>query len=141
MAQQSLFDNYKYCENCRRPLAKSYQDDLCPVCKDIVLFREVKEYIRENLVNEYQVAEHFHLPHSKVKEWIREGRIEYREDSSDAIANLHCQRCGAPIRFGSLCPKCLRNSHSPKVVGAMPEMGDTKMHFLDIPNHDSSKKQ
>ena len=50
---QDLFGNYKYCEECKRPLPLTYKENLCPSCIEQKLFREVKEYIRENDVNEY----------------------------------------------------------------------------------------
>ena len=40
---QSLFDNVKVCENCKRPLPYNYTEALCPRCLDMMLFREVKE--------------------------------------------------------------------------------------------------
>ena len=97
------------------------------------LFREVKEYIRANDVNAYDVADHFHIPLHQVKEWIREGRIEYRENPSAKIEELHCQRCGTPISFGTLCSKCLKHVNSGKgtSVGSGYET-DERMHYLDI---------
>ena len=48
--------------------------------------------------NEYEVAEHFHIPLRQIKEWIREGRIEYHEvNTASTISGMHCQRCGAPV--------------------------------------------
>lgn len=129
-----LFNKYKYCEYCGRPLPIHYEDNLCPNCRDTQLFRDVKEYIRSNIVNEYEVADHFHIPLRQVKEWIREGRIEYREDDVAATRiGMHCQRCGAPVTFGALCPKCLKllNSGSGTAVG---EMNDTRMRYLDTPS-------
>ena len=82
---QDLFGNYKYCEECKRPLPLTYKENLCPSCIEQKLFREVKEYIRENDVNEYDVAQHFHIPHMQVKKWIREGRIEYKDDHLNTI--------------------------------------------------------
>ena len=89
---QDLFGNYKYCEECKRPLPLTYKENLCPSCIEQKLFREVKEYIRENDVNEYDVAQHFHIPHMQVKKWIREGRIEYKDDHLNTIT-MHCTRC------------------------------------------------
>ena len=109
---QDLFGNYKYCEECKRPLPLTYKENLCPSCIEQKLFREVKEYIRENDVNEYDVAQHFHIPHMQVKKWIREGRIEYKDDHLNTIT-MHCTRCGAPISFGTLCAKCMRQRMSP----------------------------
>lgn len=95
------------CAECHRPMPISYKEDICPACKERELFNEVKEYIRANDVNEYDVSSHFHIPLRKIKEWIREGRIEYK-NTTEASITIHCQNCGAKINFGSLCPKCLK---------------------------------
>lgn len=131
---KDIFNKYKYCEFCGRPLPKHYEGNLCPNCQEAQLFRNVKEYIRSNVVNEYEVAEHFQIPLRQVKEWIRDGRIEYRkEESSSTIAGMHCQRCGAPVTFGSLCPKCLKLLNSGSGTAA-PVSGNLKMRYLDAPS-------
>lgn len=134
MTDDTLFKNYKFCAQCRKPLSLSYPDDICPDCKERQLFNEVKEYIRSNVVNEYQVCEHFHLSHHKVREWIREGRIEYVKNGDQVVMiSLHCKNCGAPITFGSLCSKCLKKQNTQRghAYAAPSKEGDNRMHFLD----------
>lgn len=128
MEQQGLFDNYKYCEFCKRPLPLDYADSLCPACKETKLFHQVKEYIRANDVTEYDVALHFHLPLHQVKQWIREGRIEYKEDHLNMITT-HCIKCGAPISFGQLCPKCLKQQNL-SVHSSRTKEDDSRMRYL-----------
>ncbi len=113
LPSESLFENsVRSCKECHRDLGKDYQDEVCPACKERLLFSQVKEYIRENDVTEFDVAEHFHIPRFKVKGWIREGRIEYKElNHSEKVESLHCQECGKAITFGSLCTECLRKSN------------------------------
>ena len=92
--EEGLFGKYKQCEFCNRPLPNDYEGTLCPRCKDHKLFHDVKEFIRANQVNEYEVADHFKIPLKQVKEWIREGRIEYNTStSSNTISGMHCQHC------------------------------------------------
>ena len=79
LTEKNTSDKYKYCEFCGRTLPKHYEGTLCPTCQEAQLFRNVRDYIRANTVNEYEVAEHFHIPLRQIKEWIREGRIEYHE--------------------------------------------------------------
>lgn len=109
------------------PLA--YKHTACPACIEQQLFHEVKEYIRANDVTEYDVALHFEIPHQKVKQWIREGRIEYKDDHLNTIT-MKCAKCGAPIQFGTLCSQCLRqqnlSGHS-----THQQMDDSRMRFLD----------
>lgn len=69
--------HYKYCEHCGQPIPRSSEFACCSSCQDTILFHAVKDYIRENNVNEFQVAEHFGIPLSIVKRWMRELRIEY----------------------------------------------------------------
>ena len=97
----------------------------------------MKEYIRENDVNEFDVATHFHIPLSRVKSWIREGRIEYKENTiQPSLRNLHCQKCGAPINFGSLCSNCLKkqNRHGASYVSPKKSGTSEHMRFLDSEN-------
>jgi rubrerythrin len=103
-----LFENYKVCDICGKRLPDSYDGDRCPSCKDLMLLHDAKDYIRENDVNEYMVAEHFGIPVRIVKGWIREGHIEYRTTGSTTAISLHCQHCGAPVSFGSVCPACMK---------------------------------
>lgn len=132
---KNIFDKYKYCEFCGCPLPKSYEGNLCPNCQEAQLFRNVKEYIRSNVVNEYEVADHFHIPLRQIKEWIRDGRIEYRKDNDTAkISGMHCQRCGAPVSFGTLCSKCLKLLNSGSGT-AVSESAEIRMRYLDAPKH------
>ncbi len=131
-----LFGTVRHCEFCGKPLPDNYDKNFCPACLDYKLFHDVKDFIRSKNVNEYEVAEHFQIPLAKVKQWIRDGRIEYKETSnSDIIAGLHCQRCGAPVSFGTLCPKCLKlmNSNGKGYAVHKPVQGSNSdsMHYLD----------
>ena len=112
---QDLFGNYKYCEECKRPLPLTYKENLCPSCIEQKLFREVKEYIRENDVNEYDVAQHFHIPHMQVKKWIREGRIEYKDDHLNTIT-MHCTMRQKDVSIHS---------------SAREDISDSRMRFIE----------
>lgn len=69
----------RICEACRRKLPRSWKSTLCPKCTDDQMYRQVKEYILTHNVTETEVAEHFHIPLHQVREWIRDGRIDYRK--------------------------------------------------------------
>jgi predicted RNA-binding Zn-ribbon protein involved in translation (DUF1610 family) len=125
------FSSYNVCSICGKRLPDSYTKDCCPNCLDAKLLRDAKDYIRENNVNEYQVAEHFDIPVKIVKEWIRAGHIEYCSNGSSTFT-LHCQHCGAPVTFGSVCPACLKIMNSSGKGGfrsAVPD-SDHQMRFL-----------
>ena len=73
---------------------------------------------------------------ASVKGWIKEGRIEYKEmvDGKRSINNhLSCERCGAPVTFGTLCSKCLKllnkNMHGYDLHKHQPD--DDRMRFLN----------
>lgn len=69
--------NHKYCEHCGQAIPRSAEFACCANCQETILFHQVKDYIRENNVNEFQVAEHFGIPLRIVKHWMKERRIEY----------------------------------------------------------------
>ncbi len=111
-AGAKLFDNQTgYCAWCHRPLKDDAESDLCQSCQESMQFREIREYVRKHDVNEFQLAETFDIPLRKVKQWIREGRLEYKDNVLHRISTLHCQNCGKEIKFGNLCPECTRASY------------------------------
>ena len=109
------YTNYKYCSMCGRPMPLDIVKDCCPACEEDALFKEVREYIRSHDVTEYELAEIFHISQGKVRRWIKEGRIEY-VDGDKKMMHTRCQRCGAPVTFGTLCPDCLRLMNGSKEV-------------------------
>lgn len=108
------YNNGKGCKRCGRMLPDTYLDELCPTCRETVLFDQVRDYVRSDDVTEYQVAEHFDIPVEKVRAWIKDGRIEYKDknvkssDGPAGITGMYCSRCGARVTFGTLCTKCLK---------------------------------
>lgn len=108
VSKREGYSTQKTCQQCGRYLNDMYHEDICPSCKEMNLFSEVKEYIRENDVKENDVAEHFGLSIGKVRSWIREGRIQYRGQDGKTLSSVHCQICGKPIDFGTLCSDCHR---------------------------------
>lgn len=128
MEQVGLFKNTKYCSFCHRSLPRDYEKDLCPGCEENELFSRVKDFIRSKDVTEYEVAEEFQIPLRKVKNWIKEGRIEYKEIKS-TIKALKCISCGEPIQFGSYCQKCYKLKTTPKAT-LKQQLEDERMRFL-----------
>ncbi len=123
----------KFCEWCNCPIDIDSESDLCPNCQASMEFRKVREYVREHNVNEFQLAEAFGIPLRQVKQWIREGRLEYREFEKK-IVNLHCQQCGKSIQFGSLCPECNRALYGVQGGFETLKLGshvDEKIRFYD----------
>lgn len=130
MENMSLFENIKFCSICHRPLPLEYEKDMCPVCEENELFSRVKDFIRSRDVTEYQVADEFQIPLRKVKNWIKEGRIEYKEMKKETIKELRCVSCGEPIQFGTYCQKCYKLKNTPKAAYVkQPE--EDRMRFLE----------
>lgn len=95
------------CKNCGATFLARRNKVLCKSCHETALFAQVKKYIQQNEVTEFEVANYFRIPLRLVKKWIREGRIDYKEKNL-ATANKHCRTCGTPISFGNYCCDCLR---------------------------------
>lgn len=132
MNLKDQYSNYKSCSMCGRLMPIDYEKDFCPACEDDVLFKEVREYIRSHDVTEFELAEIFHISQSKVRKWIKEGRIEY-VTTENKMVNTRCQRCGVPITFGTLCSDCMRVMNGSKEVSfisAGKKQDRNKMRFL-----------
>ncbi|MBQ1870665.1 MAG: hypothetical protein II147_00585 [Lachnospiraceae bacterium] len=131
--KKSFFGNYKYCEGCHQLLESNYEFDMCPSCIEQEVFKQVRDYIRNNEVTEYEVAERFQLPIERVKAWIREGRIQYQDKPGEKALGQRCARCGVLILQGEFCPKCLKFLRTPKgTLVHNPLMDEeSKMRFLN----------
>ena len=128
----------KVCKNCgRRILYNSDPNvELCPMCKDQELFYEVKDYIRANDVKDYDVAEHFGIPLSKVKDWIKQGRIQYKESPEvKGIMANYCNVCGKATSFGTICQECLKEKRRKERkglgLGGAGGVDHNKMQFIE----------
>lgn len=127
--------HYKYCAYCGKAIPRTAEVVCCSECQETIIFHAVRDFIRENVVNEFQVADYFGIPLRMVKRWIREGRIEYVEagDGRTIIAGTCCEHCGAPITFGTVCSKCLKlMNESGHGYGVNYIHEDDKMRYLDI---------
>ena len=98
--------NVRNCRKCGRVFNYIIGQTLCLSCRDELenKFKEVKEYVQKNRgcgIND--VAEACEVEASQIKQWIREERLEFTEDS---MIGLACEICGASIRTGRYCEKC-----------------------------------
>ncbi len=119
------------CKQCGRYLNKLYKEELCPSCIEMNLFAEVKEYIRSNIVKESDVAEHFGIPVSKVRSWIKDGRIQYKTEDGKTTSSVYCQVCGKSIEFGTMCADCRKNAGLQVVAKQQVQQDtDSSMRFI-----------
>lgn len=125
--------HYKYCKGCGRMLSPNYPEDYCGACQETQLFDKVRDFVRTYDVNEYDVAEHFGISVRMVKQWIKEGRIEYKEQGKKSIGGSYCSHCGAKVSFGTLCTKCLKLLNGEKMQGfsMAPKEDVGRMRFID----------
>ena len=134
--------NMQICKKCGYEVYSLSERGLCPRCEKFELFGEVRDYIRANDVKENDVAEHFGIPVKMVKDWIKEGRIQYKEGTGLSTAARLCEICGKSITFGAVCFRCRKEAEEQekehvkaKGTGLFVKEEDAdknqKMRFLD----------
>ncbi|MEY8332332.1 FeoC-like transcriptional regulator [Lachnospiraceae bacterium 47-T17] len=137
MSRDKEFANYKSCIVCSRPLPADYEKEYCPNCEEEALFKEIREYIRAHKVTEFELAEVFGISQSRVRKWIKEGRIEYATEENK-VTSTECARCGAQITFGTLCTECMRALNGSKDVSYFAIKGNKndehRMRYLTDDN-------
>lgn len=133
--------NVRNCRSCGRIFNYVSGPITCPVCRDKLeaKFQEVKDYIRENKgAGIAEVAEACDVDVNQIRQWLREERLELSENSA---ACLLCESCGASIRSGRFCEKCMSNMtrgfqevlQANRASAAKPDKNDSegpKMRYL-----------
>ncbi len=98
--------NVKNCRRCRRLFNYVVGPYICPQCREEIEkeFAVVKKYIEENPnKNINEVAEACDVDPQQLRQWIREERLQFSDDSA---IGLECERCGVTIKSGKYCDKC-----------------------------------
>lgn len=101
------------------------------------MFKIVKKYIRshEN-ATVFEVSEACDMEIEQIKQWIKEERIEYTQNSK---VGIECEKCGVLIKTGRLCLACkigtvntLKSAYVKKETEATSTKTDTeaRMRFL-----------
>ena len=96
----------KNCRKCGRMFNYVFGPIVCPKCKDSFeeKFQEVKKFVQENgHASMIEVCKNCNVEADQVRQWIREERLQFADDSPIKIS---CERCGAMIGFGKFCDKC-----------------------------------
>ncbi|MEH2944934.1 flagellar protein [Lachnospiraceae bacterium KK002] len=129
------------CRGCGRLFNYLQGPPLCPGCMAELeeKFQQVKEYLREHPkapLNE--IAETNEVSVKQIKQWVREERLAFTEESQ---ITLECEACGARVLSGRFCDNCrshLQNELNgaikrPTATVAPKKNGSTKdrMRFLD----------
>ncbi len=136
----------KNCKGCGKLFNYLSGPPLCPACAKAldVKFEEVKSYVYDHPRCDMQeVSEEMEVSIAQIKQWIREERLSFAEDS---MIGIDCEGCGVTIKTGRFCNVCkakLTNSLSnmykqpEKVVHRQKETKENpRMRFL---NQDEAK--
>lgn len=94
------------CKGCGKLFNYLSGPPLCPNCVKAmdVKFEEVKEYVYDHpRVGIQEVSEELEVPIAQIKQWIREERLSFAEDS---MIGLECEGCGVTIKTGRFCKTC-----------------------------------
>ena len=94
------------CRGCGKLFNYVQGPPLCPECMKELdkKFDEVKEYVYDHpKVDMKEVAEVCNVSIAQIKQWIREERLAFSEDS---VIGLECEGCGAIIKTGRYCKAC-----------------------------------
>lgn len=94
------------CKGCGRLFNYLSGPPLCATCAQALdlKFEVVKEYVYDHpRVGMQEVSEELEVPISQIKQWIREERLAFAEDS---MIGLECESCGATIKTGRYCKAC-----------------------------------
>jgi len=132
--------NLRNCNKCGRAFA--YKGiDICNRCAsdDEESFKKVKEYLYDHPgATVTEVSEETEVSERQILRYLRESRIEIREESNSF---LHCQRCEKSIRSGRFCDECVaemkkefKSVMKPQVETNVKEKPRTatKMHITDM---------
>ena len=128
------------CKSCKRLFNYLSGPVICPSCVEKLeqKFQEVKEFIRSKPHSSLQdVSEAKEVSVKQLKNWVREERLKFADDSP---VGIECMNCGAMIKYGKYCEACkgkmINNlSHAVEeepVKEAAPKRSDgNRMRFLD----------
>ncbi len=94
------------CKGCGRLFNYLSGPPLCPACVSNLdkKFAEVKEYVYDHPgAGIQEVSEVMEVPVGQIRQWIREERLAFAEDS---MIGLECEGCGVTIKTGRYCKSC-----------------------------------
>ena len=96
----------KNCKGCGKLFNYLSGPPLCPTCAKALdgKFEEVKEYVYDHpRVDMQEVSEVMEVSISQIKQWIREERLSFADDS---MIGIDCEGCGITIKTGRYCKSC-----------------------------------
>ena len=94
------------CRRCGKIFKYIAGPMICPACKEEFerQFHVVKDFIRNNKeAGIADICEQCGVTENQIKQWIREERLVFGDDSP---VGIDCEGCGATIKGGRYCEKC-----------------------------------
>ncbi len=105
--KMEVFMNVRNCKKCGKIFNYIAGLPICPSCAEALeaKFQEVKEYIMDHkdAASMSVVADACKVDINQIKQWVREERLTFGEDS---VIGIECENCGAQIKTGRFCEKC-----------------------------------
>lgn len=136
--------NVRNCRKCKKLFNYVVGPIICPACRDEMEaeFQKVKKYVQENPHCDIRtVSEACEVDPAQIRQWVREERLEFSDDSA---VGLNCEKCGKIIKSGRFCDECKRDMTSTfnnaiglgrgtvsNVKPQKPTKENPKMRFLD----------
>ena len=134
--------NVRNCRKCKRLFNYVVGPIICPACREEMEqeFQKVKKYVQEHAHCDIRtVSEECEVDPNQIRQWVREERLEFADDSA---VGLNCERCGRTIKSGRFCEACkqdmsntfsnaIRPNTSVQQAPKKDERQSPKMRFLD----------
>ncbi len=135
----------KSCKLCGMPFTSNGISDKCTQCtkRDEDDFKKVREYLYLHPgAKIFDVSKELDMSISKIKRYLREGRIEIVEKNNRF---LKCEVCGKSLCSGLYCDVCYKAVANGKVVPGTSSKENTnensqKLEYRSKVNFKSSSK-
>lgn len=135
--------NVRNCRKCGKMFNYVLGPMICPRCKEELedKFQEVKTFVQDHPGTDIaEVSEQCDVEPGQIRQWIREERLQFAEDSAIMIA---CESCGTMIRSGRLCEKCKNQlgkdlMHAAGIDGHKKE-NQSQLHKVSDPRHNKMR--
>ncbi len=98
--------NVRNCKKCGKLFNYVLGPIICQECmgEQEELFQKAKAYVQEHPGCDMQeLSRECEVDAQQIRQWIREERLQFSDDSPIMIA---CENCGARIKSGRYCDKC-----------------------------------
>jgi len=98
--------NLKNCKRCGKMFSYAFGPMVCPSClgEEEELFQRAKKYVQDHPgCDMKELSAEIEVDAKQIREWIREERLQFADDS---CITIQCEKCGASIRSGRFCDKC-----------------------------------